>query len=148
MSKAKGRGKKGAKGEPTYWEAQAYYGKSSNSSGKGGFGRQQNPAGPDGKPMECWDCGSTQHFHNDQRCPNRGRRKGQGKGGFCATEAKGAHVLASWGITSPGAAQAASSSYQVAELPQSTALAIPPAGEWHVATPGDEGIFEGRPPCG
>ena len=72
MSKAKGRGK-GKKPDGTYWEEQTYYNRSSKSSGKGGFGRQQNPTGPDGKTMECWDCGSTQHLSKDSRYPNMGQ---------------------------------------------------------------------------
>ena len=39
------------------------------SSGKGGKGRKGNPRGPDGKPMQCHGCGSTEHLI--AKCPRR-----------------------------------------------------------------------------
>ena len=118
MANAKGRGK-GKKPDGTYWEEQTYYNQSSKSSGKGGFGRQQSPTGPDGKIMECWDCGSTQHLSDDPRCPNNGQ--GKGKGGYHVNPA----VTGDW-------AQA-----EQPKGPQTGASA------WHVAQPGGAGILEG-----
>ena len=120
MAKAKGRGKgKGKKPDGTYWGEQTYYNRSSKSSGKGGFGRQQNPTGPDGNTMECWDCGSTQHLSKDPRCPNKGQ--GKGKGGYHVNPA----VTEDW-------AQA--------EQPSGPQTG---ANTWHVAQPGGAGILEG-----
>ena len=73
-------------------EALAYLsskGKGGNTSGKGGFGRKGNPIGRDGKQMECFECGSTEHLA--EKCPNKNsshfvgrgkgrRRKGKGRG--------------------------------------------------------------------
>ena len=44
--------------------------------GKGKGKRKGNPRGPDGQPLRCSVCGSTEHFwHN---CPQKGKGKGAG----------------------------------------------------------------------
>jgi len=40
------------------------------TSGKG-KGRRGNPKGPDGNPLKCFDCGSTEHLRAE--CPQRGK---------------------------------------------------------------------------
>ena len=127
--KGKGKGKdnrhrfKGKGGYYTYLtelppdEVESLYKGMSKAKGKG---RRQHPAGPDGKPMECWDCGSTQHFHNDPRCPSKGRSKGKSKGGYCTHEPpSGTQVLATWGTPSAetNAPLQTALHYQIAEHP-------------------------------
>ena len=60
--------------------------KGRSSSGKG-LGRSDgNPIGPDGKKMECWDCGSDMHMRGSPECPKPQKGgKSQGKGSYVAT---------------------------------------------------------------
>ena len=60
--------------------------KKRSSTGKG-LGRSDgNPIGPDGKKMECWDCGSDMHMRGSPECPKRDKGgKGHGKGIYVAT---------------------------------------------------------------
>ena len=80
--KGKGKGKAGKGGQASAYlaslpdpEVESVFkgkskgkGKGTRSSGKG-KGRSGNPLGPDGEPMACHDCGSTEHLVRE--CPQR-----------------------------------------------------------------------------
>ena len=92
--KGQGKGKSHSKGgrpfgAHSYFEDSIFFNKGGHKKGKG-FGTnkgkmyrpsRQNPRGPDGQLLKCFDCGSTEHLR--RHCPHRkGKGKGSGKPSF------------------------------------------------------------------
>ena len=86
LDEAVAEGPQGGQPSVTYFALRRMKGKGGRKGGKSfgkSFGRDpnhKNPPGPDGKPMECYDCGSDTHLRGSQYCPNRDKGKGGGKG--------------------------------------------------------------------